>query len=124
MTKLKKTIASLAACVLMTSALALNVSAETFGVGNYTGTATLSHTSTTATATTSINVTGGSVSVSIVGTYYIKGTSKTTTTSNGGGGVTGATAPISNGGGDWVSLRSSHRGTYGTSAGSTTLYWP
>lgn len=124
MTKLKKTIASLAACALMTSALALNVSAESFGVGVYDATATLSHTSTTATATTSLPVTGGTVSVTIVGTYYIKGTSKTTTASNGNGGTTATEASISNGGGDWVSLKSTHKGTYGTSTGSTTLKWP
>lgn len=122
MTKLKKTIASLAACTLMASALALNISA--FGVGDYTATASLTHTSTTATATTSLPVSGGAVSVSIVGRYYIKGTSKITTSSNGGGGTTGATASISNGGGDWISLKSTHNATYGKSTGSTILNWP
>lgn len=129
MTKLKKTIASLAACALMTSALALNVSAVdnppfvTFADGTK-GYATLEHTSTTATATTSLTSMGGTVSVSIVGKYYIKGTSNTTTNSNGNGGTTGTTTSIYNGGGDWISLNSTHKVTYGGDTATTTRKWP
>lgn len=126
MTKLKKTIASLAACALMTSVLALNVSAVEFwnfgnGVKAY---ATLSVTSTSATATTSINATGGSVSVSIVGQYYAKGTTSTKTASNGNGGPTGAQASITNGGGTWISVNSNHSATDGkTSSNNYPMSW-
>lgn len=126
MTKLKKTIASLAACALMTSALALNVSAVKFytfssGAEAY---ATLSVTSTSATATTSINATGGSVNVSIHGKYYAKGTTSEKNASNGGGGQTGAQASITNGGGTWISVDSNHSATDGkTSSGNYSLSW-
>ncbi len=126
MTKLKKTIASLAACALMTSALALNVSAVEFydfgnGVKAY---ATLSVTSTSATATTSINATGGSVSVSIVGRYYAKGTTNVNTASNGNGAQTGTQASITNGGGTWISVNSTHSATDGKiTSGNYPMSW-
>lgn len=117
MTKLKKTIASLAACALMTSALTLNASAiikfGDFGNG-VKAYAELSITSTSATASTFINATGGSVSVSIVGHYYAKGTtSGEKVATNGGGGQTSAGATIRNDGGTWTSVKSTHSATDG-----------
>lgn len=126
MTKLKKTIASLAACALMTSALALNVSAKEFYDfgNNVKADATLSVASTSATASTTLNYTGGSVYVSIVGKYYAKGTTDIKTNTNGGGGMTTASASISNSGGTWTEVYSTHSATYnGTTGGPITLTW-
>lgn len=114
MTKLKKTIASLAACALMTSALALNVSAITFYEfgNNVRADAYLSSNSSSATASTTLNTTGGTVYVSIVGHYYANGSTDISTNSNGGGGTTNAQASIINRGGRWISGISTHRASY------------
>ena len=116
MTKLKKTIASLAACALMTSALSLNASAV-IKVGDFgngvKAYAELSVTSTSATASTCINATGGSVSVFIHGQYYAKGTTSEREASNGSGGQTSADATIRNDGGTWISVNSTHSASDG-----------
>lgn len=119
MTKLKKIIASLAACALMVSALALNVSAVTFhDFGNdVKADSSLTDALTSATASTTLNHTGGAVYVSIVGEYYAKGTTDIKTNTNGGGGMTVASASISNSGGTWIELRSTHTASYN---GTTT----
>ncbi|MCM1061554.1 MAG: hypothetical protein NC452_14895 [Eubacterium sp.] len=124
MTKLKKTIASLAACALTTSALALNVGAFTFYEfgNNVRADAFLNKTSTSATASTTLNTTGGTVYVSIVGHYYANGSTDISTNSNGNGGTTNAQTTIINKGGSWISGISTHSASYnGTSTPSFNL---
>lgn len=125
MAKFKKAIVSLVACVLMMSALTLNVGATkvTVTVNGAKGIAYLNVNSTTATATTSFNSTGGSTSTTIIGRYYVKGTTDIKTTTNGGGGTTAAMASITNAGGTWVSVTSNHSFAYGSEHVAIDVEW-
>lgn len=125
MAKFKKTIVSLVACVFMMSALALNVGATkvTVTVNGAKGIASLNVSSTTATASTSFNNTGGSISTTIIGRYYVKGTTDIKTTTNGGGGTTAVSASIANAGGTWISVISTHNFAYGADNVAIDVEW-
>ena len=123
MAKLKKAIASLVACALMISMLTLDVMAASvsFPVGDATVTVYWSKTSTSATVSVASNKQLTNVSMSIVGTYYAKGTMDVKTVSNGNGGTTSTSTSILNFGGTWISLNATVSVSYGGYSKSVPL---
>lgn len=123
MAKFKKAIASLVACALMISMLTLDVMAASvsFPVGDATVTGTLIKTSTSATISAAANKPNVNISMSIVGTYYVRGTTDIKTVSNGGGGTTASQCMLTNGGGTWISVKAIFSATYGGYHNSVTL---
>ena len=64
------------------------------------------------------------VTVSITGTFYKKGTLTVDSIGSGNGfGTGGTSAGISNGGGTWIDIVSSHTGTYNGSSVSFDIEW-
>ncbi|MCM1061549.1 MAG: hypothetical protein NC452_14870 [Eubacterium sp.] len=106
MTKLKKAVTSFVICVLMVSMLTFDVSAEsvTFPMEGANITVTWTKTPTFVTVSAFSNTSGVAISVSVVGTYYVKGTTTIKTVSNGNVGTTGTTVSILNGDGTWISI--------------------
>ena len=119
---LRKTIGCVLACAIVYFSSTISASAltATYPCGAATVTATLNAYSNSATASTSINHLPATVSVSIYGSYYKKGTSIIDDIGNGNGSSNGGTsASISNSGGTWISLRSIHSSYY---YGSSVIY--
>lgn len=126
MTRIRKAIACVTISAMMISSLAINVYAaeKCFKVGTATARATLDVSSGTATATTSINVASCPVYVSIYGQYYIKGTTTVDDIGNGNGsGTSGTSTSISNNGGTWIYVSSSHSASYGDASNNVTINW-
>ena len=105
------------------SIFTLDVMADsaTFSVGDATVTAYLIKSSTSATASASANKPDVNISMSIVGTYYVRGTTDIRTASNGGGGTTASQCMLTNGGGTWISVKAIFSATYGGYRNSVTL---
>ena len=113
MKAISKLIASVTACAVMVVSSAVTASAKTVDCGGAALTGTLSVASTSATGVTSIDHLPSTVSVSVVGYYYEKGTFSKKTTSNGAGSANGGcSATVYNGGGAWYKVDSTHTGYY------------
>lgn len=123
MVKFRKVIASLVACVLMMSMFTLDVMAdsESFPLGDATLTVVWDKTSTMATVSAYLNRSGGNINISIVGKYYVNGTTDVKTVTNGNVGTTGTSVSITNGGGTWISLNAVVSASYGGYSKSVPL---
>lgn len=123
MAKFKKVVTSFVICVLMVSLLTFDVGAEsvTFPVGDATVTAVLIRTSTGVTASAAANKPNVNISISIVGTYYVKGTTTIRTASNGSGGTMASQCTLINGGETWISVKAIFSAAYGGCHNSVTL---
>lgn len=125
MSKIFRRFSAVALAGLMATCMAVTASAakNTYKCPNCgkTTTSTLEVTSTSAVATTSIDDGSRGVSVSIYGEYLEKDTMKPKNIGNGNSYTAGVTASISNGGGTWTKVKSTHSKC--CSGSSTTLNW-
>lgn len=124
MSKTIRRISAAALAGLMATCMAVSASAATntykCSCGKTT-TSTLDVSSTRAVATTSIDDGTRGVSVSIYGEYLEKDTMKPKNIGNGNSYTAGVTTGISNGGGTWTKVKSTHSKC--CSGSSTTLNW-
>lgn len=124
MSKTFRRISAAALAGLMATCMAVSASAATntykCSCGKTT-TSTLDVSSTRAVATTSIDDGTRGVSVSIYGEYLEKDTMKPKNIGNGNSYTAGVTTGISNGGGTWTKVKSTHSKC--CSGSSTTLNW-
>lgn len=126
MKAMKKIIASVSACAIMAISSVVSASATSVTVpcGGANVTGTLNVYSTYATASTSIDHLPATVTVSIQGTYYKKGTTTQSGTGNGNGSITGGcSTSISNGGGTWITVKSTHYASYDGQSVTFNINW-
>ena len=122
---LQKSLATItAATMAVCMAATVSAKSEQYKVGKGTMTATLDVSSSSAYASTSIDVGPCYVSVSIYGQYYVKGTTTVRDYGNGNSSNTSGTEiRISNGGGTWIKVYSTHSTTCGQDSKTVTLNW-
>lgn len=130
MKAMKKIIASISAFTVLATASAITASAITVSatddrtLNGATVTGILDVTSSEATAKTGINRGPATVNVYVTATYFKKATTNVESVSAANGGNGGSTsATISNNGGTWIDIVSTHSANYGGGSVSFDIEW-